>query len=53
MVFNGNTDVQILDSTFGGNCRLFIARNAKYKMPEAVSSLKELVEGKCRIIEQN
>lgn len=53
LVFNGNADVQLLDSTFGGNCRLFIAQNAKRKMPEVVSSLKQLVEGKCRIIEQN
>jgi hypothetical protein len=51
MVFKGNADVQLLNSKFGGKCRLFIRCNARYKMPEEVSSLKDLVKGKCEVIE--
>lgn len=53
MVYSGDGDTQLLNSKFGGKCALFIVSDAKRKMPEEVSSLKELVKGKCPIIEQN
>jgi hypothetical protein len=53
LFYAGDADVQLVDSKFGGSCRLAVAPDAERKNPEATARLKALMQGKCRIVVQD
>lgn len=53
LFYVGSEDVQLIDSKFGGACRLTVAPDAERRRPEVVARLKALVRDKCEILVQN
>jgi hypothetical protein len=53
LFYAGDADVQLVNSKFGGSCRLALAPDAEQKNPEATARLKALMQGKCRIVVQD
>ena len=47
LLFAGTADVQLLDSKFGGKCRLVITPEAKRHRPDTVEALQQLIGHKC------
>lgn len=53
LFYEGLSDVELVDNTFGGSCRLALAPLAETRKPDVVARLKALMDGKCRIVVQN
>ena len=53
LFYAGYGDVQLIDSRFGGTCRLALAPEAEARQPEVVRRLKTLVQDKCKVTVQN
>ena len=53
LFYAGTADVELVDNTFGGSCRLALAPDAEQRRPDVVRKLKDLMHGACRIVIQS